>query len=64
MSIMSEEVKMTKEQKEWLKLCKILGLNGVELQFFLSLFYLPVEPKEKKKEVRNANTSLPGSKVR
>ena len=38
---------MTKEQKEWLKLCKILGLNGVELQFFLSLFYLPVEPKEK-----------------
>ena len=64
MSIMSEEVKMTKEQKEWLKLCKILGLNGVELQFFLSLLYLPVEPKEKKKEVRNANTSLPGSKVR
>jgi len=61
---MSEEVKMTKEQKEWLKLCKILGLNGVELQFFLSLLYLPVEPKEKKKEVRNANTSLPGSKVR
>jgi len=55
---------MTKEQKEWLKLCKILGLNGVELQFFLSLLYLPVEPKEKKKEVRNANTSLPGSKVR
>ena len=38
---------MTKEQKEWIKLCKTLGLNGVELQFFLSLFYLP---KPKKKE--------------
>lgn len=56
---------MTKEQKEWIKMCRTLGLNGVELQFFLSLFYLPVVPKEKKKEVReSANTSLPGCKMR
>jgi len=49
---------MTKEQKKWLKLCNTLGLNGVELQFFLSLFYLPMERAEKRNnkkdlEVRN-----------
>jgi len=53
---------MTKEQKGWLKLCNILGLDDEEFEAYFSLFYLP---KPEKKEVRkNANTSLPGSKVR
>lgn len=53
---------MTKEQKGWIKLCRMLGLDDEEFEAYFSLFYLP---KPKKKEVRkNANTSLPGRKVR
>ena len=51
---------MTKEQKGWIKLCRMLGLDDEEFEAYFSLL-----PKPKKKEVRkNANTSLPGRKVR
>ena len=54
---------MTKEQKGWIKLCRTLGLDDEEFEAFFSLFYLPEQPKEK--EVRkNANTGLPGRKMR
>ena len=47
-----EEVKSDKRTEE------VVATNGVELQFFLSLFYLPMERAEKRNnkkdlEVRN-----------
>ena len=51
---------MTKEQRRWIKLCRILELDDEEFEAYFSQFTNP-----KKKEVRkNANTSLPGRKVR